>query len=104
MAGYKLKPQAEKDLEAIWLYTAQEWGIEQAIQYIGGLNDTFQALASTPLICRERSEFSPPVRIHHHIRHLVVYLIEDAHITIVRVLHDSMELQERLVEDHSNSM
>jgi len=53
---------------------------------------------------RKRSEFSPPVRIHHHIRHLVVYLIEDAHITIVRVLHDSMELQVRLVEDQSNSI
>ena len=74
MEEYKLLPEAEKDLEDIWHYTAKEWGTDQAIQYIDDLDGAFMLLARTPLMCRERSEFTPPVRIHHHKKHLIVYL------------------------------
>jgi toxin ParE1/3/4 len=29
-AEYRLAPEAERDLEAIWLYTLKEWGLEQS--------------------------------------------------------------------------
>ncbi len=34
MKNYRLVLAAEKDLESIWLYTVQEWGIRQAEDYI----------------------------------------------------------------------
>lgn len=34
MAEYRLSPAAERDLEGIWTYTAQQWGAKQADQYI----------------------------------------------------------------------
>ncbi|MBV7525451.1 type II toxin-antitoxin system RelE/ParE family toxin [Pseudomonas sp. PDM29] len=30
MAEYRLTPAAEGDLEAIWSYTARQWGLDQA--------------------------------------------------------------------------
>ena len=30
MAEYRLSPAAERDLESIWKYTREEWGLEQA--------------------------------------------------------------------------
>lgn len=99
MEEYKLLPEAEKDLENIWQYTVKEWGTDQAIQYIDDIDRAFLLLAHTPLMCRERTEFTPPVRIHHHKKHLIVYLIEVTYITIIRVLHENMATELQLSEN-----
>ncbi len=88
--------EAEDDLTDIWVYTLQTWDIIQADKYIDELADTFEFLASNPLICPERGEFMPPVRIHHHGRHFIVYIVESDHILIVRVLHDRVDLERHL--------
>ena len=41
---------------------------------------------------RERHEFSPLVRIHHHASHLIVYVINQHGIEITRLLHDTMDV------------
>ena len=89
---------AEQDLIDIWLYTFNEWGEIQADKYLDGLDKTFNFLAGQPLQCRERSEFSPPVRIHHHGHHMLVYLAIEDGVTIVRVLHESMDIDNLLEE------
>ena len=93
---YKLLPEAEKDLENIWHYTVQKWGVEQALLYIDQLDGAFQLLADTPLLSREYKEFNPPVHIHHHEKHLIVYLVEQTQILIVRVLHETMDIGAQL--------
>ena len=40
-AEYRLAPEAKRDLEAIWLYTLEEWGLEQANRYTDELTDVF---------------------------------------------------------------
>jgi len=99
MKQYKLLPAAETDLENIWHYTAETWGTEQANSYIDNMDGAFQLLADSPLICRERWELSPPVRIHNHEKHLIVYLAKKAEIHIVRVLHESMDIGSQLDEE-----
>lgn len=96
MPRYKLLPAAEHDLESIWRYTVDQWRVEQVLQYLDGLDEAFNVLANTPMMCRERREFVPPVRIYHHAKHLIVYLAEDTHITIVRVLHEHMDIEGQL--------
>jgi toxin ParE1/3/4 len=96
MQNYKLVPAAEKDLESIWHYTVQEWGIRQAEDYIDQMDEAFQLIAGQPLMCRERQEFSPPVRMHHQAHHLIVYTIEAGSITVIRILHESMDIDEQL--------
>ena len=83
----KLTPKAEHDLESIWTYTATTWSVLQAESYIGDLSDTFDLIAHAPLIARERSEFTPPIRIHRHQSHLIAYRIVDDSLQIIRVLH-----------------
>ncbi len=90
---YKLTPEAENDLIDIYVYGFLNFGEIQAEQYFSELENSFIVLSQTPLICRERAEFSPPVRIHHRGRHLVIYLIKDDSILIVRILHDSMDIK-----------
>ncbi len=94
---YKLTSEAENDLIEIYLYGFQTFGEAQAEQYFSELEDCFRILTQSPLICRERAEFTPPVRIHHHGRHLVIYVIQDDdQILIIRILHDSMDVKRHL--------
>jgi len=99
MVRYKLTPEAECDLEIIWHDTAENWGVKQAINYVNDLDRMFGRLAETPLICRLRTELDPPVHIHHHAKHLIVYVVADTHISIVRILHERMDFEDRLSEN-----
>ncbi len=97
MPGFILSREADSDLKEIYKYSFARYGEQQAGRYIGSLEESFRLLAKNPLLCRERSEFVPPVRIHHHGRHVVVYIEKDRNtILIVRVLHDSMDVESRL--------
>jgi len=84
--GYRLSPKAISDLESIWHYSAQTWSVEQADRYIDSLASSFDVLVSHPELARERTEFNPPVRIHLHQKHLIIYTIAAAHILIIRIL------------------
>ncbi len=88
---YKITPEADNDLIGIYEYGFLNFGETQAEKYFSELESCFQFLNETPFICRERTEFIPPVRIKHHSRHLVVYLIQGDRVLIVRILHDSMD-------------
>jgi toxin ParE1/3/4 len=94
--SYKLTPEAENDLIEIYLYGFKNFGEAQAESYFSELEEVFRMLGETPLICRERLEFFPPVRIHPHGRHLIVYVIDTDRILIVRVLHHSMDIPQHL--------
>ena len=49
-AEYRLSPEAERDLESIWLYTLEEWGVDQANIYADALIAAFAQLAGNPQI------------------------------------------------------
>ncbi len=87
---------AEQDLIDIWLYTLEMWGDKQADKYLDELEQVFKLLAGSPLICRERYELTPAVRIHHHAHHLIVYEALQDGINIIRVLHESMDVESQL--------
>ena len=84
--GYRLSPKALIDLDDIWRYTAETWSLDQADRYVDDLVSIFETIASMPTIARERTEFSPPVRIHVHEQQLIVYTINENHIAILRLL------------------
>ncbi|MCW0183083.1 MAG: type II toxin-antitoxin system RelE/ParE family toxin [Zavarzinia sp.] len=84
--AYRLSPRALADLEDIWRYTAATWSIEQADRYVDDLTRAFETVARMPTLARERGEFTPPVRIHVHQSHLIVYTIADTDIVILRLL------------------
>ena len=83
---YRLTPAARQDLEQIWTYSARTWGAEQADQYLDALERSLDTLVSMPDLARERSEFTPPVRIHPTAQHLIVYVITKDHLAVLRVL------------------
>lgn len=84
--GLRLTPQAEADMEEIWLHGAAEWSVEQADQYVDGITAVLDLLCAMPGIARERSEFTPPVRIHPSGAHLIVYRSVSDQLDVLRIL------------------
>ena len=94
--NYKLSKEADNDLINLYLHGFKSFGEAQAEQYYFELEDCIKLLSKTPLMCRERTKFTPAVRIHHHGSHLIIYLIYEDYFLIVRMLHDSADIQRYL--------
>jgi toxin ParE1/3/4 len=86
VAAYRLSPRALADLEEIWRYSAETWSIAQADEQVDTLVRLFETIAGMPGLARERHEFSPPVRIHVHDSHLIVYGLSRGRVVILRLL------------------
>lgn len=93
---YRTTRQADQDIIDLYLRGVELFGVEQAERYHGGLIETFEVLADNPHIARERTEFTPAVRIHPHEAHLIVYCIQDDELLIIRVLHGRQDWERYL--------
>ncbi len=86
--GYRLSDAAAADLVSIYLDGIDRFGARQADAYHDQLSVVFELIATQPHMARERAEITPPVRIHPHGAHLIVYLIEGGGgILVLRVRH-----------------
>lgn len=88
--------QAEADIIDSYLYGIMNFGHAQADRYEQGWRHTIEIIADNPRLAAERLEYDPPVRIHHHAQHYIIYRIEDGFILIVRFLRDSVDLTKHL--------
>jgi toxin ParE1/3/4 len=66
--------------------TAKNWSVQQADLYIDELSHIFETLVAVPTLGGEWTEFTPPVRIHVHKNHLIVYVVRDDAVAIIRIL------------------
>ncbi len=96
MAEYRLTPAAEHDLEAIWIYTAQRWGVQQASDYLDGLTAAFDDLARAPRTAPVCEQIRPGYRRRKVGRHMIYFRITPYGIAIVRILHDRMDAARHL--------
>jgi len=99
LPAYRIARAAQEELDEIWLYSARQWSNEQADRYLDGLYDCFDLLQRHPLLAREWTAIDPPVRLHPHRSHLIVYRIQDKTLVIVRVLHLKSDWQATLESD-----
>jgi len=88
-------PAAVADIGAIWDYTAETWGMDQADRYV----DDIRA-ACVALMGRERAGRKVDVRdgyLKYPVgRHLIFYRQDGSGIVVMRVLHQSMDVDRHL--------
>lgn len=97
--GYRLTRKAAEDINEIYSFSAEQFGLDQADSYHTLLERTFEFLAHNPLAARKRLELSPPVRIHPVQSHLVIFQIQDdGSILIFRVRHGHEDWSEPLTD------
>lgn len=93
--AYRLTRKAAEDIIAIYQDGIRLFGAVQAEKYHSAMEKAFQLLSENPELAREREEITPPVRVHPHGTHLIVYIVErNGDILIVRVRHGREDWQE----------
>ncbi len=91
MAEYRLSPAAANDLDDIFHYTLQQWGLEQAIRYTQAMEKACAELAETPTRAPDCSHIRPGYRRGVADRHIIYFRIEDYGIAVIRILHQQMD-------------
>lgn len=87
----KYSEEAERDIDKMYGYGAEIFGMAQADAYMVGLNRLFDTLRDNPLIGRERDEVRPPIRLFPYEAHHVFYDVLDDRVVIRRLLHRSVD-------------
>ncbi|CAG5080488.1 type II toxin-antitoxin system RelE/ParE family toxin [Parvicella tangerina] len=99
MANYKLTNKAVQDLTNIWDYTFDKWSEDQADKYYNLLLDTCRDIANNPKLGKNYEGVRPDLFGLKTNRHIVFYRkLDDSIVEITRILHDRMDLKNRISE------
>lgn len=97
MSRYLLSPAARADLDDIFDYTAQQWGLDQAETYVRGLQHAIERAAADPRIGHSCDEIRPGYRKLAAGSHTLYYrLTADGAVDIVRILHQRMDVDRHI--------
>lgn len=86
MVCYKLAPAADRDLEQIWFFGLERFGIEQADHYYFSLMNHFNALADNPLSYPAVDHIREGYRRSVFRAHSVFYRLHSNQIVIMRII------------------
>ena len=96
MPEFRLSPAAQNDLEGIFEYTVERWGLDQAIRYIEALEKTCTALAESPDTAQDCDHIRPGYLRSPVGRHFIYFRAEDFGIAVIRILHQHMDQSRHL--------
>ena len=97
---YKISWKAVEDIENIWFYTLETWSVQQADRYYNLIFDEIEYIAKHPLSGTDYDYIRKNYRCSKVKSHLIFYRYkkEEEFIEIIRILHQSMDIEERLNE------
>ena len=98
MSAFKLTVAAEADLKDIGRYTLQRWGHGQRNKYLSELDKAFRELARNPELGKKRDEIRNGYLSLLKNKHVIFYRRQKREVEIVRILHQSMEIERHLDE------
>ena len=107
MANYLFYPPANEAQDAIWQYTVDQWGEEQAEKYIIGLHTHLQTLADKQKPWRPLpsgslvpSDLDMKVYFSKYERHHIFFrTLSKGGIGIMSILHERSDIPVRLRQD-----
>lgn len=93
---YRLRSLAQDDLESIWLYTHEEWGVTQADTYLNALIKRFEWLANNASLGKPRDDVKKGYYCYPEGMHLIFYVLNNNHVEIIGIPHQRMDVVEYL--------
>lgn len=93
---WRISGPARRDLESVWEFTATNWGIEQADRYVDSLTTRIIWLANNRALWRSRDDVRDGLFSYTEGRHLIFFEATDNLLSVVRVLHERMDVVQYL--------
>lgn len=97
---FKISIEASLDLETIWLFTFENWSLEQADRYFNLIMDEIQYLTLDPKSGKDYSNVRKGYFRSRTKSHFIFYRINQKkeEIEIIRILHQRMDIDSHLNE------
>jgi toxin ParE1/3/4 len=95
MSEFRLSPEAEADLDGIWIHIARESGsIDIATRVVEGITERFWLLARYPYMGRRRDDdWRPGLRSFAADDFVIIHrIVEDDVVLILHVVHGSRDI------------
>lgn len=99
MAKVIFKQEAIDDLNDIWEYTFEKWSENQADKYYATIKFTCKEIGVNPDLGKVYADISRNLLGLKSGKHIIFYhLISENEIEVIRILHERMDLKNRLTE------
>lgn len=100
MVNYRISNKAVSDLDGIWIYTFKNWSVQQANRYYNLIISEIEFLAVNPDSGKSMEHIKKGYSASKVKSHLIFYKLNaDNIIEIVRILHQRMDVENRLKEE-----
>ena len=93
---FLITKKAVSDLEEIWLYTVEKWSEEQANRYYNLIFDEINFICKNETAGKSMEHVRKGYRASKVKFHIIFYRIIKETVEIVRILHESMDVENRL--------
>ena len=93
---FVISKKAVSDLEEIWLYTVEKWSVEQADRYYNLIFDEINYICKNPYAGKSKEHIRKGYQASKVKSHLIFYRVVNDTIEIIRILHERMDIENRL--------
>ena len=94
--SYVISEKALGDLEDIWSFTASKWSVDQADRYYNLIIDEIDYICKNITSGKSMAHVREGYRATKVKSHLIFYKIADDIVQIVRILHERMDVNNRI--------
>jgi toxin ParE1/3/4 len=96
---YSISEKANQDIENIWLYTFENWSLEQADRYYNLIFDEIEFISENFESGKSADYIKKGYRTSIVKSHIIFYKKSERNIVeIIRVLHQKMDIENRIDE------
>jgi toxin ParE1/3/4 len=97
MSNYIINEKALDDINKIWIYTAENWSVEQADRYYNLIFDEIEYIVDHFEMARDFGNIRKNYRCSKVKSHLVFFKkTAEKEIEVIRVLHERMDIENQL--------
>ena len=95
---YKISNEAQTDIQNIWLYTFENWSIEQADRYYNLIFDEIEYISENPNSGKDYNHIRKGYYCSKVKSHFIFYKVnlKENEVEIIRILHQQMDIENRL--------
>ena len=99
MSQYVISEKAVEDINNIWIYTAENWSVAQADRYYNLIFDEIEFIVNNFDMARDFGKIRKSYKCSKVKSHLIFFKKNKINeIEVVRVLHERMDIESRLIE------
>ncbi len=99
MSNYSISEKAINDINTIWIYTAENWSVEQANRYYNLIFDEIEFIANNFETIKDFGHVRKGYRYSKVKSHLIFCKkTKNNEIEVIRVLHEKMDVKIRLFD------